>query len=335
MDNGIKLAPKAMYNYANGLAGLGLTFSHLHRFDFLPFDHQDAFRELDPFLIKAAMNDYEKNISDFLHGPMGLLYYFINEPYSQRTVNLTDQLYGMYLNAALVDEKGLRIRNTVVEQSFNEFDLCMAHGLAGHLVILSMLTRHSNQSEKIKATIRLILIYFDHAYENDFSVHGGNSCFPTSIDENYPLAHEINRLNYKSRLAWCYGDLGIAYALICAGECLHDNTIIERGLQTALRTTEMNRPKSADVRDIFFCHGAAGVSYLYRKLYKKTGEKLFLEASLNWRRLTVVIYQTMRVGLLDKNFSLNLLDGMPGAVIAMIDSDNDALFNWDQFFLLQ
>jgi lantibiotic modifying enzyme len=334
LDAGIRLVPKVMHSYANGIAGVGFTFTHFYNRGFLPFDHREAFGELDNFLLNGASKDCADQCADFLHGPMGILYYYLNEPYGERTKALTEKLFDMFLGIAIIDEKGLRVRNTIVEQEFDEFDLCLAHGLSGYLLILQKLARNAHRTDKIRETMYLMLNYIQAAEQKDFSVHGGNSCFPTSINELYPRDHALNLKNYTSRLAWCYGDLGIAYSMIRCGEFLGDDKMVATGLETALLTTQLTDGPAAGVKDVFFCHGSAGASYMYKKLFRNTGEKAFDNASRLWRKFTIGHYGEM-AQYFGKNYSLNLLEGLPAVALAMMESDDDSIFEWDHFFLLQ
>ncbi|HEX9942700.1 MAG TPA: lanthionine synthetase C family protein [Thermoanaerobaculia bacterium] len=84
-----------------------------------------------------------------------------------------------------------------------------------------------------------------------------------------------------ARLAWCYGDLGIAAALLAAaravGEEGREREALEIARQAANRPTEVS-----GVVDAGICHGAAGAAHLFNRLHQATGDPLCREAALRW-----------------------------------------------------
>jgi hypothetical protein len=84
-----------------------------------------------------------------------------------------------------------------------------------------------------------------------------------------------------SRLAWCYGDLGIAASLAVAGEGARrpdwQNAAFEIACAAAGRS-----PASSGVVDAGLCHGAAGVAHLFNRLYQASGEASLGEAARRW-----------------------------------------------------
>jgi lantibiotic biosynthesis protein len=85
----------------------------------------------------------------------------------------------------------------------------------------------------------------------------------------------------KSRLAWCYGDPGIAAALLVAARACREPAweayAIELGLQAAARPFSKTM-----VNDACICHGSAGLAHLFNRLYQETGEARFAAASRFW-----------------------------------------------------
>lgn len=85
----------------------------------------------------------------------------------------------------------------------------------------------------------------------------------------------------KSRLAWCYGDPGIAAALLLAGRACHEPAweafAIELGLSCTAR-----EGAAGMIRDAGLCHGSAGLGHLFNRLYQETGKAPFAAASRQW-----------------------------------------------------
>jgi hypothetical protein len=88
------------------------------------------------------------------------------------------------------------------------------------------------------------------------------------------------------RLAWCYGDPGVAAAVLLAARC-----VSEAGWEREARTIGLRaaaRPSDqAGVQDAGLCHGAAGLGHLFNRLYQATGEPRLAEAARFWFRRTL------------------------------------------------
>jgi class I lanthipeptide synthase len=84
-----------------------------------------------------------------------------------------------------------------------------------------------------------------------------------------------------ARLAWCYGDAGIAATLLvaarAAGEAAWASEAIAIGRTAAERSDE-----GSGVRDAGLCHGAAGLAHIFLRLHHATGEALFADAGALW-----------------------------------------------------
>jgi hypothetical protein len=73
-----------------------------------------------------------------------------------------------------------------------------------------------------------------------------------------------------SRIAWCYGDLGAAAALLDAETA----TALTLGRRAASRA-----PETSGVRDTSLCHGSAGNLHLFNRLHQRTGDADFALAA--------------------------------------------------------
>ncbi|HXI96553.1 MAG TPA: lanthionine synthetase C family protein [Candidatus Acidoferrum sp.] len=84
-----------------------------------------------------------------------------------------------------------------------------------------------------------------------------------------------------SRVSWCYGDLGIAAALLSAARHAGQPSWEREALRIARHAA--GRPVAgSDVLDAGICHGAAGNGHLFNRLYQATGDTLLLEAARGW-----------------------------------------------------
>ena len=90
-----------------------------------------------------------------------------------------------------------------------------------------------------------------------------------------------------ARLAWCYGDPGVAVALFKAGRAAAEPSWREAALALARGAARRREEEAAEVRDATLCHGTAGLAHIFNRLYQGTGDPLLGEAALHWARRTL------------------------------------------------
>jgi lantibiotic modifying enzyme len=92
-----------------------------------------------------------------------------------------------------------------------------------------------------------------------------------------------------ARLAWCYGDLGIAAGLLVAARCLGrqewEAAAVEMAICAAHRSIE-----ASQVNDAGLCHGSAGLGHLFNRLHQYTGHPVLLNAARAWFQITLQIH---------------------------------------------
>lgn len=98
-----------------------------------------------------------------------------------------------------------------------------------------------------------------------------------------------------SRLAWCYGDLGISAALLVAARAVGERAWEAEALEIARRTAERSL-KDSSVVDAGICHGAAGVAHLFNRLYQATGDPMLAEAARRWIDETLALRRGEGIG---------------------------------------
>jgi hypothetical protein len=94
----------------------------------------------------------------------------------------------------------------------------------------------------------------------------------------------------ESDLAWCGGDAGLSVALLAAGRaCGRDDWESAAGRLAAVAAERY--PEDPEGFDLALCHGTAGLSHLFHRLFQATGDpalfaaaRRWLERTLAWRR---------------------------------------------------
>jgi hypothetical protein len=149
-----------------------------------------------------------------------------------------------------------------------------------------------------------------------------------------------------SRLAWCYGDAGIAGAL-CAAADLLDHARLREMARVVGRRAAAREESTARVVDGGLCHGTAGLGHGFNRLYQATGEEIFLEAARTWFARTFEQhrpgagfggYLTWAMVGAEGQFAwradAGLLTGATGIAAALLAATTSVSPEWDRFLLL-
>lgn len=105
---------------------------------------------------------------------------------------------------------------------------------------------------------------------------------------HWELPHPAAGEPPESRLAWCYGDLGIAAALDAAGLAAGEPAWRDVALRVARRAAARPVERSGVV-DAGLCHGAAGVAHLFNRLAQAQGDEVLADAARRWLLVTVAL----------------------------------------------
>lgn len=149
----------------------------------------------------------------------------------------------------------------------------------------------------------------------------------------------------QCRLAWCYGDAGVAAALLAAARCVNKPEWERDALRIA-RHAAARVPESAGVKDGGLCHGAAGLGHIFNRLFQATGESVFREAARYWFEQTLAM---RRPGLGIDGFSAfipeedgkerwvddpGITTGAAGIALALLAAVTDIEPAWDRVLLV-
>ena len=148
------------------------------------------------------------------------------------------------------------------------------------------------------------------------------------------------------RLAWCYGDAGVAAALLVAARCVNEGEWEREALALARRAAE-RKPESAGVKDAGLCHGSAGLGHIFNRLFQATGEESFRKAAHYWIERTL---EMRRPGQGIAGFSayraasegqgehredrVGILEGAAGIALALLAATTEIEPAWDRMLLV-
>lgn len=149
------------------------------------------------------------------------------------------------------------------------YDLGLAHGIPGILPLLGVACRAGVREEEaarlLGGGVSWLLAQQDRS--------GAVSCFADAIGPGL--------VPRPSRLAWCYGDAGVAVALLAAAR-LAGRPDWEQDALTVARHAARRPAAQSGVRDAGLCHGAFGLAHLFNRIYQATGDDVFAEAARFW-----------------------------------------------------
>ncbi len=156
-------------------------------------------------------------------------------------------------------------------QPDGHYNLGVAHGVPAVLPLLAAAARAGVREEKATSLLAgaagWVLAQRDRT--------GSASSFCTAI---VPGGERL-----PARLAWCYGDAGIAAAFLAAAR-LAGRPDWEREALEVARHAARRPVENAGVRDAGLCHGAFGLAHLFNRLYQAAGDELFAETARVWYR---------------------------------------------------
>ena len=149
-----------------------------------------------------------------------------------------------------------------------------------------------------------------------------------------------------SRLAWCYGDPGIAATLLYAARAVGVEEWESSALEIAAHAAR-SAPEDAGVRDAGLCHGAFGLAHVYNRIHQAAGGDLFADAARLWYRLGLDMrrpeggiagFETWSPGREDRTPGWEpdpgFLTGVAGIGLALLAAVTSVEPEWDRLLLV-
>jgi hypothetical protein len=322
----------------DGFPGIGWVTAHLsgRLFETDPLDGVDVDEALIRFLGHPSLpGEY-----DLVNGLVGLGVYALERLPRPSASRCLEKVVSCLAQRALKSEEGAAFFTPAEEllpiyrltYPRGAFNLGVAHGLPGVIAMLGSTCRAGVATQQARpllaATVSWLL-----ARE-----------FPPGHDCRFPHFHALGHEYSPSRLAWCYGDLGIAIALLTAARGIGDAALEREALRIA-RDAAGRDPSRSRIVDAGLCHGAAGAGHLFNRLYQATGDEQFAEVARYW---FLEAFAMRRPGTGVAGFSSfgrnedsgarwsaypGFLIGSAGIALALIGAASPVLPEWDRLLL--
>ncbi|WP_081981624.1 lanthionine synthetase C family protein [Alistipes sp. ZOR0009] len=324
------------HSYCSGLPGICVGISYLQEKGILDknsfiSDEIDSYIELK---LNKCFND--KNY-DFLHGAIGIGLYFLDRFTSNKTKYgkiLKDIINFIYINAIFSREGYVRWSSNKFGD--NNSDISIAHGSASIIIFLCKLLPILDTTDYYRAKKLIVgTVNFTLSLEQDTNIF--NSYFPYS----YNLATKEKE---NSRLAWCYGDLGISYSLLEAATVLNNNQWHKKAMEIFNYSISRTELEKNFIHDASLCHGTIGIALIFYKLYIRTNDMKFLHITQYWIKKTLEFCNPNEsIDSFKLYFEINenkwsnrtgILEGLAGIGLTLNSYNNRDNADWSKFLLL-
>jgi len=329
------LVKENLHTYCSGLSGILYLFEFLRENEFINLDISGTQSVVENYLVSRMRQNVSERYYDFMHGALGVGLYFLkkgtNPEYIQELIEF------LYKTAEKSVDNRIFKWESVVMNKNEELQTCynfaLSHGMSSILIFLARIVKSGICDERITEMLSGAINYV-LLHEKDFSQFG--SYFPNFILIDSP--EDVS----KSRLAWCYGDLGIGLALWQAGKSIDKTAWEEKGLEILLQSTQRRSFNENYVQDAEICHGSAGVAMIFRRMYFETKMDEFKDATQYWINQTLN-YSHFEDGLAgyktrysggEWKLDYSLLMGISGIGLVLLSYLENNQQTWDELFLI-
>lgn len=332
---GVKFTGKTLFG---GYTGILWLYQYYINTGFIESDEDsnNVFNVFDELIRKEFIVEKETKNYDLLYGLLGYGVYFLERNKFVTQAEVLKEIVDILEEIAIKKEYGITWEDKFdrLENKDKELiNLGFAHGIPSIIVFLSYVYKETGN----KKALTLINKTVDYLQYHELDVSKG-SCFSFNIIDGQPDT-------YPSRLAWCYGDLGIGYAILKSGILTSNNYFVNYGKKIINNLTNLKIDDNITaIKDAGFCHGTSGVSHLFFKSFQYTGEMKFYNSSKYW--IENSLKKTNPNGGYSRYNYLNdeekwayeldngLLEGGAGIGLCMLSHLDTNISHWDLCFLL-
>ena len=191
---------KVIDSLCSGIAGVGWLLNYIKEECWDICDNIDPIlNEIDDYLILRLNKYLSINYWDYLHGYIGIGEYFLTRVnHNPKILNSLYQMLDKLTKSAIENQYIVKW-----ESINNDINISLSHGISSILIFLSHLYNQGIFTDK---TYTLIENCAHYLLSQKVNFNKYNSFFPT-------FSLERGRNFYGSRYGWCYGDIGVCFAL--------------------------------------------------------------------------------------------------------------------------
>jgi lantibiotic biosynthesis protein len=263
--------------YCTGFAGLGFLVEFIEQKDWIEIDTNDLLGEIDEYIYDKMMTLINQGNYDFLHGAIGIGFYFIYRSRKNKHAKKYVEDLILALESQSIDDGngGLKWnffdfkRYTIIE---GEYNMGLSHGIPS---ILSFLLKTHNAGILSEKSLALAKSTTQFILSTRLISGKAISTFPDYINKQANTA-------VSTRLAWCYGDLGVCCALWQAANTFDDQSLRNEVLTIMRSAANRLSYQETGIMDAGLCHGSSGAAHIFQRFYDWTNEEAFKIAADYW-----------------------------------------------------
>ncbi len=316
-------------SYCSGLAGVGMLIKYLMDHEVFELDGEEILNELDIPILEAINYSTHSNNFDFLYGSTGLGIYLLERKNIPKYLPQLESLVLKIEKVSVKTEAGRRLDQLEpYEPEFIGTNFGLAHGLPAIIVFLVKAFRKNILPDKTKTLARE---FVDFIISNKNQNESDISVFPNFITE-----HEAHKDRY-SRLAWCYGDLGIAMSLLQFARLFKDDKVLEFTYEVLKKAAfRQLHSEPHPTTDPFICHGAAGIAHMFNRAFHYSNIDEIKNASINWTKVVLKFLNNDAYieSIKNNHERLDVLNGIAGTSLVLLALIATKEPCWDEYFLL-
>ena len=278
----VPLAP-SLYT---GFAGVAWSFAHLCREGFLTSN-------IDLSDIDVALSDHIRQRAradayDLILGLVGYGVYFLERlpsPAGRAGLELVVDVLEQTAECALdgvcwrTPQALLPLhRRNVFPDGY--YDLGLAHGIPGVMAFLAAVSQAGVAADRCNLLMERSLTWL---WQQRLPA-GAESAFPCFV------AAGRGPTPTSSRAAWCYGDPGVAMAILACARATGDQAVAARASMLLAEAHRRSATESGVV-DACLCHGASGLGHLFNRAFQVTRDPSLRRAAVRWFEVALGLRQ--------------------------------------------
>ena len=319
------------HSYCSGLSGIFSCLKFANINDFLKVDYSDVQNAYEEILYNSMVYEFHLGHYDVLHGALGTALYFANDAHFAGVAV-------KWLEENAVQKADIMKWPSIIDEESKKkgYNICLSHGISSIIYVLCKIYNEGLLTNRVEALIKGAVSYILSQELNPLEF--GNFFPSQSTDNDCKI--------YTSRLAWCYGDLGIAISLWFAGKTLNNISWQNKANEVMLFNSSRREIMRSGVKDAGLCHGSAGIAMMFQYMHEQTEDNIFADTSKHWMKVTLDFakftdglagYKTYdpreKNGWRDE---ICLLDGIAGTGLMLLTAvdANTSTASWTNLFML-
>lgn len=313
-----------------GAAGIGWALTHLSG---TLLDDRDRCRDLDRALSRLLDRQPWPGHVDLVRGLVGLGVYALERLDTPEGAVLLERVVAQLAQVSVRERDGAywwtppeRLPEHVRERSpQGHVDLGVAHGVPGVIAVLGAACAADVATDTARPLLEDAIRWFLRD-----GLRG----------DVLPSWSAPGMEPEPARTAWCYGEPGVASALLLAARAAGEPAWEDAALGLARRAA--TRPfDDTRVTDAGLCHGATGLGLVFARLHQATGEQELHDAARFWfghaldlRGSGAGIAGYAAPDVAGAGVDSSLLTGATGIALALHAAATDVAPTWDRVLLL-